>query len=424
MAVKAVKLDRPVQRIALIAVFLAYLTGSFFFAKWYFGNSVSIRSANKEVAAVAVGLAPADPQTHFALAVLTEDTFLPEDRMLALAEYQQTAAASPADFRVWLALGKALERNGDPNGAELALRHALGLAPEYAQIHWTLGNVLLRQGKTAGAYAGIRRAAESDRTYLEPAVSTAWQIFDGDLTGIRENLGDSAEMNFVLATFLAKQKLFDQALEIWTTLPAEAKKTTFRETGRILADEMVAARKYRDALEIRNQIGAPESGTLEAGRIFNGGFEMNVDPDTAGLFEWQIGAGLMPQIGFDDIQKHGGNRSLVILFNSEDGRDFRTLEQTVAITGGGKYRFRIFYKSDLKTAATLRWEIVDPTDGRLLASADALPAVSDWAESGVGFAAPETIQAVTVRLVRVPCERGICPITGRVWFDDASISRE
>ncbi|MEZ5428951.1 MAG: tetratricopeptide repeat protein [Pyrinomonadaceae bacterium] len=423
MAAKTIKIESPVHRILLAAALCVCLTATFFFAKWCFGNSISTRADYKEVADVAVSLAPGDPQTHYALAVLSEDTFLPEDLARSLAEYEKATALAPDDFRVWLALGRAREKNGDRAGARTALEKALSLAPNYAQVHWTLGNVLLRQGQTEEAYAHIRRAAESDRSYLEPAVSTAWQIFDGDMAEIRKYLGGGTELSFTLATFLAKQKRFDESLEIWKTLPAEDRKTVFRETGRILADEMIAAKKYRDSLEVHNQIAGTDAEIVKVGQIFNPGFEADVNPDKPGFFEWKLGEGIKPQIGFDDSQRHGGNRSLVILFNSTDGQSFRSLSQTVVVEGGQRYRFSAFFKSALKTSATLKWEIVETSDGHLLASTEAVPDEADWTELETDFTAPESTQAVTIRLAREKCGRGICPISGRVWFDDFSLSQ-
>ena len=96
-----------------------------------------MRAGYKEVAEFALTLAPNDPQTHYTLAVFDEKVFSPENLQKSLAEYEQSAALSPNDYRVWLGLGNARERSGDAAGAELALRKSLELAPNYAPVHWT-----------------------------------------------------------------------------------------------------------------------------------------------------------------------------------------------------------------------------------------------------------------------------------------------
>ena len=75
--------------------------------------------------------------------MLYEKGFLPADTVNAAQAYERAAALSPSDYRYWLPLARAREHSGDVEGAEKALRRALALAPNYAQVHWALGNVLL-----------------------------------------------------------------------------------------------------------------------------------------------------------------------------------------------------------------------------------------------------------------------------------------
>lgn len=424
--VKSIKLDTASSRALLSAgVFVCLLT-TFYIAKWCFANAIAARAPDKKVAELSIALAPNDPQTHYALAVLNEKTFLPDDLSESLAGFERATALAPYDFRLWLALGKARERRGAAAGAELALRKASELAPNYAPVQWTLGNILLRRGKIEEAFAEIRRAAESSDGYRLPTAATAWQIFDGNLGEVKKIIGNSANLNSALAVFLAKQKRFNEAVEIWNALPAPPAagniKTARQTDGEEIFNELIAAKKYRDARQIQSSLSnESEADAITPGRIVNGGFEADVKREKASVFEWQIGDGAQPQIGFDDLQKLGGTRSLVIVFNSADGKDFRQISQTTALEFGGKYVFEMFYKSNLKTAAALRWEIVDAADEKILAATAALAERADWTNLKTEFTASEATQAVTVRLAREPCKSIICPTTGKIWFDDFSI---
>ena len=421
--IKSIKLENAFNRTVLIIAGFLCLTAIFFFAKWCFANAIAAQAPIKEVAELSIDLAPNDPQTHYALAVLNEKTFLPEDLPKSLSGFEQAVALSPNDFRLWLAYGKARERSGDGEGAELALRKALEFAPNYAQVQWTLGNVLLRRGKIREAIFEIRRAAESDMNYRIPAVAAAWQIFDGNLASIKQNMGDSANLNSALVMFLAKQKRFAEAVEIWNALPAEEKKTTLKTDGEELFGELIAAKQYRTALEIQTSIdGESNAENFALGKIFNGGFESEVKREKANVFDWQIADGGQPQIGFDDNQKVGGNRSLVIIFNSTDGKDFRQVSQIIAVESARKYSFSTFYKSDLKTSGTLRWEIVDDSNGKVLATTNPISANADWTNLKTEFVTAANTEAVIVRLVRESCKSLICPISGKVWFDDFSVN--
>lgn len=421
--IKPVKLETAFLRAACIGAGVICLAAVFFFAKWCFANAIAIRAPSKEVAGLSIDLAPSDPQTHYALAVLNEKTFLTDDLSKSAVEFERATALSPNDFRLWLAYAKARERGGDAAGAELAARRAAELAPNYAQVRWMLGNVLLRRGKTDEGFGEMRQAAESDAAFRRPAVATAWEILDGNLADIRRNLGDSAYLNSALASFLAEQNRFDEAVEIWNALPPEAKENALKENGEQLFGRLIAAKKYRAALQIQTSIGeATEEEKIAVGKIYNGGFEQDVKREKAGVFDWQIADGLQPQIGFDNAQKLGGSRSLKIIFNSTDGKDFRAVSQIVAVEAAKKYSLELFYKSELKTAATLRWEIADEADGKILATTSAVSNAADWTPLKTEFTTAANTEAVTVRLARENCKSIICPITGKIWFDNFSIN--
>lgn len=418
MALKSIKLENLAARAILIAAGFFLFVCAFFFVRWYFADSIAAHTEMMAVADFAVALSPDDPQARFTVAALTGKIFAADNLDKSLAEYEKAVTLAPNDFRYWLAFGTARERTGDRAGAELALRKALMLAPNYSYVKWTLGNVLLRRGKIAEGFDEMRQAAESDTTFVNPMIVTAAQIAGENSAEMRQYVGNAPPTDAALAIFLARQKQFDEALQIWNQLPDEQRKTTFKEIGEQLYNEMLASKKFRDALRLRSQLdGTPAA----VGQIANGGFEQEVNVKKPGVFEWQIADGGKPQILFDDTQKHGGNRSLVIVFNSPDGKDFRPISQTVAVESGQNYNFEFFYKSELKSPATLVWEIADAADGRILATTGAAAANADWANMRVGFNAGNA-EAITVRLAREACKTTLCPITGKVWFDDFSLN--
>ena len=422
MATKIIKLNTtPLRSIALVAAIFCAVSG-YVCAKWFFANTISTRVAYKEIADFAVDLAPSDPQTHFAAAVLHEKTFLPDDLPKSLAEYEQSVALSPSDYRLWLDLGKARERSGDTEGAEKALRKSLALAPNYSQVQWSLGNFLLRQGKDAEAFNEIRKAAEGDKTFANPAVASAWQLFDGDTARIKNYVGDSANLKAAFALVLAKEKRFDESLEVWNGVPEDARKTEFKANGDEIYQKMLEAKKYRAALQLFSQIAGSDEKKSALGKVTNGSFETNINSQNAGVFEWQIADGAEPQIFLDKTQKHDGETSLIVLSNSKDGKAFRNISQTIAVESGKKYAFETFYKSELKTTATAKWEVVDAADGKILAATEAVDANADWKNLKAEFTVPETTEGVTIRLVRVPCSATLCPISGKLWFDDFNLN--
>ena len=343
----------------------------------------------------------------------------------AVGEYEKATALAPEDFRAWLALGRARERGGDRAGAEADLKRAALLAPNYSEVRWFLGNVLLREGKRSEAFAELRRAAEADKDYVAPTVATAFQVFAGDLEQIRAATGASPQISASLVESLAREKRFDDAVPIWNSLPVEARRTTYKENGKALVEQMFAAGKYRAAaLVLAAQSDDDVAGRFAAGRVFNGGFEADVKPSGADVFDWQIADGAQPVVGVDDRQKKSGERSLTMIFNSPTGKDFRAVLQIIPLDAGdGRYVFEAFGKADLKTSATVYWEIFDITNGKVLAQTAPVASSSDWTNLRAEFAAPPNAEAVALRLVREPCKSALCPISGRVWFDDLSLTK-
>lgn len=423
MPIKNIELNTPIQRAILFIGAFFCIVAVVFFVKTTLGHTISIRADQKEIADLSVALAPGDPQTHFTSAVLHEKSFLAEDLEKSVAEYEQAAALSPNDYLLWLALGKARERNGDATGAEKALRRAAELAPNYADINWTLGNNLLRQGKSEPAFDEIRKAANGNDAYVIPAIDTAWRIFNGDIERIKQNIGNSPKLNAFLAIYLNKQEHFDEAFVVWNGLPEEMKSSIYKDQSVEVYNQFINAQKYRFARAVRASLDG-QQGAKTFGKLTDGGFESNVKKEKIDFFDWQFGTTFQPLIGFDDKVKHGGNLSLVLIFNSPDGQDFRSITQTVAVEAGKTYTFQAFYKSELKALGTMRWEILNASDRTVIASTDAVTDNTDWTTLSASFIAPENSQAVILNLVRVKCSSTICPITGKIWFDDLSLNEK
>jgi tetratricopeptide (TPR) repeat protein len=425
MTNKSINLNNFAGRAFLLAVALICILAVYFAVKWCLASTIAAHAESKETAQLAVDMTPNDPKPHYVLAALHEKTFLAEDLAKSLAEYEKATSLAPNDFRLWFDLGKARDHAGDAAGAERAFRKAVELAPNYSRVHWTLGNLLLRQGNTEEAFAEIRRATENDPIYAAPAVTTVWQFFDGDIGLISQKIGDSIPIKAALSGFLAKQQRFDEAFALWNALSAEDKKITYKTESDALLQSLLAAKKYRDALNVQSQINQPEGEKFEVGKIFNAGFETDIRtaPADAGIFEWTIADALQPQIGYDDKQKREGSRSLVIVFNSANGQDFRVVQQTVAVESGKHYNFEVFARADLKSPATVKWEIADAADGKILAATGSVPNNSDWSPLAAEFITPTATQAVTIRLARAACPVSMCPIAGKVWFDNFNLKK-
>ncbi len=428
LPLKIIKFEPRFALIALIAAAILCVAASWYFIKWNFANAVASRLDTKRMELKPVAdwltqISPNDPQTHFAAARLFEKTFDAGDLSRSLSEYEMSVALSPHNALTWADLGKARSLNGDLDGSLRAYARALELAPNYAAVQWAYGNTLIRQGSTDEGFTFIAKAAASNHDYSQPAVLTALQVFDGDIEKVRQGLGDADVTNAALATVLAAQLHFDEAFDAWSKLSADEKVSRFKQLGEKLVEKFTSARRFQLAARVASDIGANDAEKPVIGQISNGGFENGVQLRNAGAFEWQIAEGTQPQIGLAEEQSHTGKYCLWLTFHTFETAAFRSVSQTVAVVPGDEYEFEAFYRSDLKTSASLKWEIVNALTTVTIASTPPVAPVTDWTSLSVKFAVPADTDGVTIRLVREGCSGPSCPINGNLSFDDVSLRR-
>lgn len=428
MSLKIVKFERGVGRIILLAAAVVALFVAWSFIKWNFANTIAARMDTNapgadRVADFLMSVAPGDPQTHLTAALIYEKTFDTNDLARSLAEYEAAASLSPFDYMRWLDLGKARGLNGDDVGALKAYARAAELAPNYASVQWAYGNSLLRSGNVEDGFALIAKAAASNPDLSKPAVTMALQVFDGDLGQVRAALGDNDNTNSALAAMLASERRFNEAAEEWSKLSPENRTGKLRPFGMWLIDQMANGKQFRSAARIVADLQSSEAERPVVGQVADGGFENGVKLRNAGLFEWQIGAGEHPQIGLAEGQSHSGRYSLFVLFNTFSTAAFRDVSQTVAVEPGAQYELEVFYRSDLKTPALLKWEVADAGSTQAIAATPILVPIADWTSMKAVFTVPSGTDGVVIRLARDGCAGPSCPMNGKLSFDDISLRR-
>ena len=248
------------------------------------------------------------------------------------------------------------------------------------------------------------------------------QIFDGDTTKVRQATGNIPGANASLAAYLVAQRRYDEAADVWKQIPADVRLSDFNEAGRSLVSVFRMAKQFRHASDVFYDVSVGQRPP--AGTVFDGGFESGVKVKDPGEFEWQIPGGSEPQIAISTVQKHGGNSSLLLVFDTMETSDFRSLGQVVAVEPGATYEFETYYRSELKTPFTVRWEIADASNlGVIVAETAPVAAISEWQPLRVKFSVPQTIDGIVFYIIRAGCQSPVCPINGRLWFDDVSIRK-
>jgi len=417
----------PVRNFLLLIPLVLVLTGLWFAARWYIGDTIAENldpdSRGLETAQMAARLAPRDPLVHWRLGDLQTRAWRPDQINQAIAEYEQATQLSPNDYRYWLSLGRALEQSGDTEKAETAMRRAVELAPAYAFPRWFLGNLLLRNGKEMPAFNELRRAGDAYADFRPQVFSLAWQLYAQSPNELTAAIGPTVSVRAEFARYLVDSGRLDDGLKVWNGLNANEKKES-QSAGQAILKYLRDNRYFHRVLELWNDL-APE-GT-ERQRM-----DQMVDPECEeskpadrGPFGWQVKSTRGAQVSFDAAKHHGGAHSVRILFQAPGKLDFN-FAQLVIVQPGTQYALAYFLKTEqLASAGLPQLEIIDPADGAVLGAPQVAPSDSaDWQQVTVNFKTGAKTEGVLIRIGRASCgDHPDCPIFGSVWYDDFSLKR-
>jgi hypothetical protein len=407
---------------------LLAIMGAWFAVRWYVGNTVAEYAPSPEeggidMARLATKWAPADPLTHWRLASFEEKVFSADNLADAAREYQSAVEMSPNDYRYWMELGRALEANGDRESAEKALRRAVELAPAYSHPRWYFGNLLLREGKVDESFEQLGHAAEADDAMRSQVFTLAFQILGGDLDVIAKVACPTALGRAQFAIFLAASERFDDAVRMWGTI-SPADRQAQKAHGEELRQILMQLKQFRAAVALMRELD-PNASLPQLGQVSNGGFESELAPANANIFDWIFSSRPPVQISIDS-RAHTGHSSLRIIFKEPRSLDQIPLLQTVLVEPDTQYRFECYVRTeDLNSAATPIVAINDAANTATLGTSQPLPTgTSDWQRITFDIKTKPNLDGVMIRFFRPPCDKGeICPIFGTVWYDDFNLQR-
>ena len=393
------------------------------FVRWNLANVVALQLDPKSpdsrfIADWLTEFSPSDPRTHLLAAKVYESSFDANDLDRAVREYEFAASLSPHNYVMWLNLGRVRGLVGDADGAFKAFERALELAPNYSLVKWVYGNAFIREGRTDEGFNLISSAAASDPKYVRPAVLTAIQIFDGSVDEVRRSMGDTAAINAGLAETLVSLDRPEEALDAWRRLSPEMMTGQFHDLGQKLQSKLIDLKRYRMASVVHAGITTNKLSSVS--EIVNGGFEEGVRLGSTNVFDWRISDGTHPQVGLSDGAKRSGQYSLLLAFNSFDTAGMRVIDQVIAVEPATDYELEVFYRSDLRSDAVLKWEISDASSSQRIAVSPITNA-AEWTPLKLLFRSPETSDGIQLRLIREGCSGPACPMSGRLLFDDISL---
>ena len=366
------------------------------------------------------------PNSALLNARLAEAEMSDENRDILGVEQRATRAvnSSPWDYRLRLLLATVKEAGGDRAAAERELQEALALAPNYAEVHWRLANLLLRQGKLSKAVVEFRVANSSTDKLLQGTLDLIWRVSSGNVPAVQAVTPRDPKSQLTLAQFFLRQSRHSEAITTVSGIDRNAL-AGLSELSSFVTSLITEGR----AEEARGLWVGLVSGTYaKPGQplpaLWNGGFESDIAADL-NQFDWSLNRNEYAVPSLDSGTAHGGSRSLRLDFA---GRDTTRLDgqikQTVVVRPGSRYRLECYVKTDrLETPEAPRVVVLDQSSSTEIATSEPLPSGSnDWRLVSLEFTAPPNARTATVTMRRLPKFSFDKPTRGTIWFDDFALT--
>jgi tetratricopeptide (TPR) repeat protein len=380
------------------------------------------RTLLKERAEAAVGVSPADPETRSALAAALYNS---GDLAGTVGELERAASLRPRDYLLWLQLGRARDEAGDSEGAVLALREAVRLAPYYSEPRWQYGNVLYRAGRFDEAFGELRRAAESDPALSPVLLDLAWGTYKGDAAAVQRIVNPQTDAHRLsLARFFVKKGKTAEALALF-----RASAGIPQEEQRSLLVELIKNKQFKAAYEVWNAGRGEEPGRRPAvaAGMTDPGFEGRVSLSEVG-YGWRQERSLAGvRLSLETKGPRSGSRCLLIEWSGNSQPESSVISQLVLVEPNARYRLSFFTRAqEVVTGGPPVLVVTGAGDdeARVLGQSKPLPqAAAEWQEYEAEFTTSGTAEAVLISVRRQSCPADPCPIFGRVWLDDFTLSR-
>lgn len=349
------------------------------------------------------------------------------DRDLASAEFcaRRAVTLSPNDYRFRLVLASAQEANGDRKAAEESLRAAHALAPNYWDVHYRLGNLLVREGRLSESLDELQMAIAANGDLLPGTLDLIWRASNGDVEAVRAVTGNGASNRLTLAQFLLKASRSNEAADIFGSIDRTGRLIFAKESSAFL-NSLIAAGK----LDAARALWSDLIGRVDQSLISNGGFESDILRDFS-QFDWSFGRSEYARLAIDAASARTGSRSLRIEFT---GRDTTRLDdeikQLVPVRPGTRYTLECYVKTNgLESPEGPKVVLSDSKSSSWIAASEPIANGShEWQRLTVDFLAPQRApgesSAVIISVKRKPKFSYDDPTRGTVWFDDFSIKEQ
>jgi hypothetical protein len=346
------------------------------------------------------------------------------DVALAIRALQQAVALDRYSAEALLDLATAYDGEGDTEQARETFLAAQRAYPLSADVCWSYGNFLLRQGQQDQAFRQIRKAVELDPKRAAEAFSRTLRAQPDANFLLDQTVPATVDVYLPILRSLTDAGDLDNANRVWKRLIALRQPVAIRDVVSLIDEEIHqqriadAVRSWTEAVSImQNPPPLDPPGSL----LWDGGFESGY---AGGGFAWHFTpVSKNVQIAFDRSDKHSGAQSLRLLFNGRENINFEDACHNIAPEPGKSYLLSAWIKTQSLTSSEgvrLQVFVFAPT-GNQTASTEEVHGTEAWKQIQLRWTAPPGAGYGMVCVNRKMSDQPGADIQGAAWIDDVSL---
>jgi hypothetical protein len=323
-----------------------------------------------------------------------------------------------------LDLAIAYDSEGDTAQAREAYLTAQRVYPLSADVSWSYGNFLLRQGEQDAAFREIRKTVELDPKRAAEAFSRALLAQPDAAVVLGKAVPSTTTVYLAILHPLSAAGDLDNAQLVWDRLVSLHEKVQLRDVVSFF-DGLLhqrrpahAARMWSEAVSMMQDPPPPDpQGSL----LWDGGFESGY---VGGGFAWHfVPSTPNVQLSLDRSEKHSGEQSLRILFNGHENLSFEDGCHNITPEAGKPYLLTAWVKTQSLTSSEgvrLQIFVFTPTKNESVTTEE-VHGTQDWKQISLSWTPPEGAAFGSVCMKRRMSDQPESDIQGAAWIDDVSL---
>jgi tetratricopeptide repeat protein len=343
------------------------------------------------------------------------------DPVKAVTALRKSVELDPYSAEAMLDLAIAYDGEGDTAQARAALISAQRVYPLSADVAWSYGNFLLRQGEQEAAFTQLHRALELDPKRAAEAFSRALQLQPDSNVVLDKVVPATPAAYLPILHVLSDAGDMETAQQVWLRLVGLQQKVPLREVVPFF-DGLTHARRPDQGAQLWPQAVAimenPPPADPAGSMLWDGGFESGF---RGGGFSWHFTpVSRDVQISFDRAEKHSGEQSLRILFNGRENLNFEDACHSIVPQPGMSYLVSGWVKTQSLTSSEgVRLQVGAFTKaGVVSVQSSEIHGTQPWTQLQLAWTAPQDAGLGDVCVRRKMSDMPGSDIQGAAWIDD------